>query len=42
MADWLKAILSYSKVLEKVEPLMKELRALDKKLEGSRKRLREC
>lgn len=42
MADWLKAILQYSKVLQKVEPLMKELRKLDKKLESSRMRLKDC
>lgn len=42
MADWVKAVLKYSAVAEKIRPLETELAKLDKKLEASRTRLKEC
>ena len=42
MASWVKAQIQYSRVIEKIKPLRDELNGLDKKLESSRKRLKEC
>lgn len=42
MADWVKAVLKYAVVAEKIRPLEIELQKLDKKLEASRYRLKEC
>jgi dynein heavy chain 2, cytosolic len=42
MADWVKAIVRYSDVLERISPLTNELRKLDSKLASSRNRLKEC
>lgn len=42
LGDWVKAILKYSKVLEKIEPLEKRLNKVEDELKGQRMRLREC
>lgn len=42
MADWVKAVLKYSAVVEKIRPLEIELSKLDQKLDASRVRLKEC
>lgn len=42
MADWTKAILKYSKVIESIKPLEGELNKLMKALDGSKKRVIEC
>ena len=41
-SEWVVAILEYATVLEKIAPLENELNKLNKKLESSRKRLKEC
>jgi dynein heavy chain 2 len=40
LADWVKAILKYATVLEKISPLEKELSMISKKLDSSRNRLK--
>lgn len=40
LAEWVKAILKYATVLEKIAPLESELAKLFKKLESSRTRLK--
>jgi len=42
LADWTKAILRYSKVVESIKPLENELNKLMKALEGSKRRVIEC
>ncbi|CAD8135851.1 unnamed protein product [Paramecium octaurelia] len=42
LADWVKAILKYATVLEKIAPLEKELSMISKKLDSSRNRLKQC
>lgn len=42
LADWVKAVVQYSKVYEKVAPLQEELDTLERKLESSRKQLAKC
>lgn len=42
LADWTKAILKYSKVVEQIKPLESELGKLMKALDGSKKRVVEC
>ena len=39
LADWTKAILRYSKVVESIKPLESELNKLMKALEGSKRRV---
>ena len=40
LAEWVKAILKYATVLEKIAPLEKELSMISKKLDSSRNRLK--
>lgn len=42
LAEWVKAILRYATVLEKIAPLEKELNQIYKKLESSKNRLKQC
>jgi dynein heavy chain 2, cytosolic len=42
LADWTRAILKYSKVVEAIKPLEGELNKLMKALDGSKKRVVEC
>lgn len=42
LADWTRAILRYSKVVETIKPLEGELNKLMKALDGSKKRVIEC
>ena len=42
MAKWVKALLQYSVILEKIKPLEDDLNQAKKKLESSQKRLEEC
>ena len=42
LAEWVKAVLKYATVLEKIAPLENELKKLYNKLESSRQRLRQC
>lgn len=42
LADWVKAVIQYSKVYEKVRPLQNELTTLEGQLDSSRKRLINC
>ena len=42
LADWTRAILRYSKVVESIKPLEAELNKLMKALDGSKKRVIDC
>lgn len=42
LAEWVKAVLKYASVLEKIAPLEIELKKLFNKLESSRNRLKQC
>uniref|UniRef100_A0A7S0W0F2 Cytoplasmic dynein 2 heavy chain 1 n=2 Tax=Hemiselmis TaxID=77924 RepID=A0A7S0W0F2_9CRYP len=42
MASWVKAQIQYSLVLEKIAPLEAELNNVNKSLDSSRKRIKEC
>lgn len=42
MAAWVKAILKYSIILEKIRPLEQELEKATRKMEASQKRLMDC
>lgn len=42
LADWTRAILKYSKVIESIKPLEGELNKLMKALDGSKKRVIQC
>jgi dynein heavy chain 2 len=42
LAEWVKAVVKYATVLEKIAPLEGELKKLYNKLESSRNRLKQC
>ena len=42
MADWVKAVIEYSRTYEKIRPLEENLNRIERELSKSRIRLNEC